>query len=118
MENIFQSFGNLSLQALIALYFISNTFRILSYVPQIIKVAKQNDDVAAISLWTWGMWTASNMSTALYVIFVLDKPDFLLAGLNFGNALGCLSVILIVIAKRKAYAVRNAQTFSNTAMAA
>lgn len=116
MDNFLNHISSFSVQTLIVLYFISNAFRIVSYVPQIIQVAKQQDDVRAISLWTWGMWTVSNTTTALYALFVLEKADFMLAALNFGNALGCLSVILIVIAKRKAYAVKNAQTYANTAL--
>lgn len=110
--NDFSSYlSSFSLQTLVALYFITNTFRIVSYWPQIVQVARQTDDVKAISLWTWSMWTASNLTTALYAAFILPKFDLLLVLLNLGNTAGCLLVIMLVISKRKAYADRlNFQT--------
>lgn len=117
MENIFSHAGQVATQAIMVCYFITNTFRLLSYLPQIIQVAKQKDDVKAISLWTWGMWTLANFTTALYAGFAIEVADPLLALLNLGNAVGCLSVILIVVSKRKAFAVRTAKTFSNNMLA-
>ncbi len=106
MNDLSSYLTSFSLQTLVALYFITNTFRIVSYGPQILQVARQNDDVKAISLWTWGMWTASNLTTALYAAFILPKFDLLLVLLNLGNTAGCLMVILLVISKRKAYSDR------------
>src|SRR6476646_3169911 len=103
MNTALSHINNITVQTIMVCYFITNTFRLVSYLPQIIQVAKQKDDVKAISLWTWGMWTLSNFTTALYAAFVLEKIDILLVCLNLGNAIGCLSVILIVISKRKSY---------------
>lgn len=108
--------SSFSIQTLIVLYFISNTLRVLSYVPQIIQVAKQKDDVKAISLITWSMWALSNLTTALYSLFVLPVADKLLAGINFANGMGCMIVILIVVSKRKAYNVKNNDLTRNNAI--
>lgn len=103
MQELLNIFSTIGLKGLIGLYFLTNTFRLVSYVPQIVQIYRQNDDVKAISLWTWGMWTASNFTTALYAALVLPQLDLLLVLLNLGNSLGCLSVIVLVIMKRRAY---------------
>lgn len=103
MEQYITAMQTASLQFLVGLYFISNTFRIFSYVPQVIQIARQNDDVKAISLWTWGMWALSNVTTALYAALALAQPDWLLVLLNAGNTIGCLSVMGLVVYKRKMY---------------
>ena len=113
LENITSSISHYSLQTLIALYFLSNSLRVFSYIAQHKQVATQNDDVRALSLLTWSIWALSNKTTALYSMFVLEKPDYLLAGLNFANTAGCMAVILIVISKRKAYAVKNSMAEKN-----
>lgn len=90
-----------TVQSIIACtYFIFNSFRVFTYVPQIFTVSKDNTGAKAISILTWVAWTIANLTAGLYANFVLAKPDFMLAIMSYGNALGCGIVIGIVIYKR------------------
>ena len=40
--------------------------RTISYVPQIVRVAKDRNGASAISYPTWLLWTGANASTAMY----------------------------------------------------
>jgi hypothetical protein len=84
-----------------ALYIIFNTGRVLSYLPQIFAVAREKSAATAISLVTWLFWTGANLTTGLYATFKV--PDFYLALMSYGNALGCIAVVIIVMFKRAKY---------------
>ncbi len=84
------------------LYFAFNSIRVLSYIPQIMSVAKEKSSANAISLMTWWFWTGANITTALYALIVLK--DNMLYWMSLGNSVGCLTVILIVLYKRYQYA--------------
>ena len=89
------------IKSIIFLYFTFNTVRVFSYVPQIVAVAKELTDAKAISLITWSFWSMANLTTGLYANFVAN--DMLLAWMSYGNTLGCVIVVGIVIYKRKKY---------------
>lgn len=91
----------LFIKSIIFLYFTFNTVRVFSYVPQIMAVAKDVSDAKAISLLTWSFWSMANFTTGLYANFVAH--DMLLAIMSYGNTLGCIIVVGIVIYKRKKY---------------
>jgi hypothetical protein len=88
-------------QAIIAVaYFLFNSFRVFTYLPQILAVSKDNTGAKAISILTWIAWTIANLTAGLYAEFVLAKPDYMLAIMSYGNAIGCGTVIGIVMYKR------------------
>jgi hypothetical protein len=76
-----------------------NGLRIFSYLPQILRVARDSNGASAISYATWSLWTAANATTGLYA--VINLGDRTLAGLNFLNAVCCLAVIGLTAAKRR-----------------
>lgn len=92
----------LFIKAITYIYFLLNTVRVFSYVPQIITVSKEKSTAKAISLWTWSFWTVANFITGLYATFVVK--DVLLSLMSYGNTLGCGIVVGIVLFKRKHYA--------------
>jgi hypothetical protein len=88
---------------LIALAFaLTNALRLVSYAPQIWRVARDRGGAQAISCLTWNLWIAANATTALYAWTQLH--DLLLAIVNAANATCCASVVLITLAKRSAHA--------------
>ena len=90
------------------LFTIFNVLRIVSYLPQICRVATDLYGASAIAYSTWGLWAAANASTALYAAYnVFDLP---LAAINLLNALCCLLVILLTIYKRRAFRLNQAST--------
>lgn len=80
------------------LYIGFNSVRVLSYIPQIFVVMKDKQGAKAISLITWSFWTGANLTTALYATII--APDAWLAGMSYGNTLGCLIVVVMVVYKR------------------
>jgi uncharacterized protein with PQ loop repeat len=91
----------LFIKAITYVYFVLNTIRVFSYVPQIITVGKEKTTAKAISLWTWCFWTGANLITGMYATFVVK--DTLLSLMSYGNTLGCGIVVGIVLYKRRKY---------------
>jgi hypothetical protein len=46
------------------LFSFFNALRLFSYLPQIYRIVCDRNGASAISYWTWGSWTAANVSTA------------------------------------------------------
>jgi hypothetical protein len=80
--------------------------RLVSYLPQIRKVARDRNGASAISYATWTLWTGCNLSTGLYAI--VNLSDLLLAAASVLYALCCLAVIALTAAKRRRLAVSRA----------
>jgi hypothetical protein len=83
-------------------YFLFTAFngvRIVSYLPQILRVARDANGASAISYSTWGLWTAANAATGVYAF--VNLHDLTLALLNLLNAFCCLAVIVLTAAKRR-----------------
>jgi hypothetical protein len=72
--------------------------RLVAYVPQICKVARDENGASAISYTTWALWTGNNISTGLYA--AINLSDLLLAGASTLYAVCCLTVIAITASKR------------------
>lgn len=92
---------DLLLQSITGIYVACNAVRLFSCVPQIIAVAREHSGAHAISLTTWLFWTLSNAATAIYCSTVIR--DSLLAGINWGNAAGCMAVVSLTMMKRRRY---------------
>lgn len=90
-----------SLTLITMMYLFFNVARVLSYLPQIYTISKENNKVTAISLMTWIFWTCANLTTAIYA--QIEVHDTMLALINYGNALCCAIVVLMVVYKRKKY---------------
>ena len=46
-------------------YGASNAVRVFSYIPQIVRIARDSEGARAISLSTWWLWIAANAREAL-----------------------------------------------------
>ncbi|MFM9941248.1 MAG: hypothetical protein ACKVP7_17330 [Hyphomicrobiaceae bacterium] len=89
-------------------YGACNSVRVISYLPQIICVARDRHGARAISLSTWWMWIAANATTALYAW--VNLGDATLAILNAMNTVCCLIVVTMTTCKRFASANPTATT--------
>ncbi|WP_315831171.1 PQ-loop repeat-containing protein [Bradyrhizobium prioriisuperbiae] len=80
-----------------------NGLRLVSYLPQIVRIARDRNGASAISYSTWLLWTAANAATGLYAWVNLN--DWSLAGMNAANAACCGTVIALTIASRRRWLV-------------
>jgi hypothetical protein len=78
-----------------------NALRIVSYLPQILRVARDAYGATAISYSTWAMWTCANLSTGAYAM--VNLQDAWLALVSLVNTAGCLAVILLTAWKRRRF---------------
>ena len=62
----------LLLQSITAIYALCNAARLLSYVPQIVVVARECSGAHALSLISWTFWSFSHAVTAIYCATVVD----------------------------------------------
>ena len=74
--------------------------RMFSYLPQILKVARDANGASTISYSTWGLWTGANITTALYALTNLG--DMYLAFVSIVYAACCVTVIVLTMLKRRA----------------
>jgi hypothetical protein len=75
------------------------SLRIFSYLPQIVRIASDKHGASAISYTTWGLWTGSNASTALYA--AVNLQDIYLSAVSGINTACCVVVIALTFAKRR-----------------
>jgi hypothetical protein len=84
---------------LIALSFgFFNLLRLVSYLPQIVAVARDKHGATAISFSCWLIWVGANATTAMYSWARLN--DAALGLINGFNAACCVLVLLLAVYKR------------------
>jgi hypothetical protein len=81
------------------LFTVFNGLRVVSYLPQILRVARDENGASAISYTTWLLWTGANATTGLYAGINLNDP--MLAAINWLNAICCALVIALTAWKRR-----------------
>src|SRR5215813_11750054 len=74
--------------------------RTISYIPQIVRIAKDENGASAISYPTWLLWTGANASTAAYA--VTNLHDIWLAFVSSVYGVCCIAVIVLTMLKRLA----------------
>ena len=88
----------------LTIFGLCNTFRVLAYVPQVVKAATDKDGAQAISLATWALFLASHLSAAAYAS--INANDWTLAGVFLGNALGAGAILVGASISRWRYKTR------------
>jgi uncharacterized protein with PQ loop repeat len=79
-------------------YLVTNSARLITYVPQIVAVWRCRDGARSISLLTWGSWTVSHFAAILYGIVVV--PDLFFVCVSLVNLLSCMVVTAIAARRR------------------
>jgi hypothetical protein len=77
---------------------IANGGRVIAYVPQILRVCRDPNGGAAVSLTTWTFFTAANVATVIYALTALD--DVVTASVFGLNAVGCLLIVALTAIRR------------------
>ncbi len=83
----------------LSLFTIVNSIRIVAYLPQIIRAAKDRNGASAISYTTWGLFFLSHLTTIAYAI--VCQGDGVMAAVFLGNALACLAIVGVTFMKRR-----------------
>jgi hypothetical protein len=81
------------------LFAVFSSVRVVSYLPQIWRVAQDTNGASAISYATWSLWTGANVATAFYA--VVNLGDRWLATVSSVYAACCVCVIALTFAKRR-----------------
>jgi hypothetical protein len=95
-------------------YYLFTTFnalRVISYLPQIYRIAHDANGASAISYSTWFLWTAANGSTAIYSFSNLG--DITLGLTNGFNALCCAAVVALTVFKHRRFTSQIRQGYEN-----
>lgn len=61
-------------EIVIVAFAITNGLRVVAYLPQIVRLARDDSGAAAVSCFTWLLFLVSNISTATYAALVLNEP--------------------------------------------
>jgi uncharacterized protein with PQ loop repeat len=91
---------NLAVEIAIMLFAVSNSVRVVAYVPQIVRVIRDREGAAAVSCTTWLLFAVSHMSTVAYALLVIG--DWRMAIVFAANLLCCLAIIGLTVYKRTA----------------
>jgi hypothetical protein len=82
----------------LAAFTLCNTLRVLAYVPQINRAARDRSGAQAISFATWGLFLFANISAVAYAL--VNKDDWTMTAMFLANAAGCSTILLIAAWKR------------------
>jgi amino acid permease len=88
--------------------------RCLSYLPQIMRIMRDENGASAISYTTWFTWILTNLATASYAVFNLG--DTYLAVVSVIYAFFCTVVMFLTVFKRAQYRNRMALRESGQSM--
>jgi hypothetical protein len=80
---------------------LCNSLRVVAYVPQIAKAARDRSGAEAISLGTWGLFLVSHTSALAYAL--VNQKDWMMASVFLSNAVGCGVILLIAAWRRSQY---------------
>lgn len=89
-----------------------SSLRIVSYVPQIVRVAADQNGATAISYSTWLLWSGAHIATGVYA--AINLSDLHLSVVSGIYAACCIIVILVTMAKRRCF-IRNCSASTNPA---
>lgn len=86
-------------------YLVTNSARVLTYVPQIVTVWRCRDGARSLSLITWWSWVVSHMAAIAYGLLVVHDAYFVaISTINFAC---CTTVACTATLRRTAAARRS-----------
>lgn len=77
---------------------VSNVVRILAYLPQLVRIARDQGDARAVSCTTWSLFALSHLATVSYALTVIG--DLTMAAVFALNGIACLAILGLTILKR------------------
>jgi hypothetical protein len=87
---------------ILIVFTVTNSVRVVAYLPQIRKIAGDNSGAVAVSNATWLLFGVSHLSTMTYAAVVLN--DLYMTVLFGANLLCCLIIIILTVYKRRQFA--------------
>src|SRR5262249_5114559 len=94
----------------LAAFTLCNSFRVVAYLPQIARAARDRSGAEAISFGTWGLFLVSHGSAAAYAL--VNQHDWMMASVFLGNAAGCGAILVIAAWKRSRYRRRQIESMA------
>jgi hypothetical protein len=85
-------------EIVLAAFTVANVFQIVSYVPQIVCVARDRNGASAIAYSTWLIWLAGSAATTAYAM--VNIWDIWLAVVNAVHSVCCIAVVALTAWKR------------------
>lgn len=82
-------------------FFISNSLRVVFYLPQFYKFMKEENTLPSHSLFMWASWIVANLTVGIY--FAIEVGIDQKAILSFLNSIMCIAGASIIIYKRRKY---------------
>jgi hypothetical protein len=77
----------------LAAFTLCNSLRVVAYLPQITRAARDSGGAQGLSFATWSLFLFSNLSAVAYAL--VNKGDWTMAGMFLANTLGCTAILLI-----------------------
>jgi hypothetical protein len=88
-------------QAIAWLFLVTNTGRLLAYLPQIVATLRCGTGARSVSVLTWSYFALAHFSAVLYALYVLrDSRSALIFS---GNLAVTLALVAIILWKRRRY---------------
>jgi uncharacterized protein with PQ loop repeat len=88
----------------ILIFAITNGLRVVAYLPQIVRLARDQSGAAAVSCSTWILFLLSHISTVAYAALVLGDAWMTFA--FAANAMCSLAIVILTLVRRRGAAPR------------
>jgi hypothetical protein len=88
--------------AVLGIFTLINSLRVLAYIPQIVRAARDTGGASAVSIMTWALFLLSHLTTIAYAVVCIG--DLVMALIFFGNAMACVAIVGITLMKRRCHA--------------
>ncbi len=90
-----------STEVVVLAFAATNGLRIIAYVPQIMRLARDQSGAAAVSSCTWGLFLMSNLSTAAYSSVVVGESWMTVVFVI--NAVFCAAIVALIALSRRSW---------------
>ena len=78
----------------------TNSLRVVAYIPQIARLARDRSGAAAVSFCTWMLFLVSHLTTSAYAGVVLS--DAWMCQVFAANAMCCAAIVALTFTRRRA----------------
>ncbi len=95
-------------------YLLTNTARVIAYLPQIRAAWVCANGAQSISLATWGYFATAHLSGALYAFIVVH--DLKMMAIFLGNLIACVTLLAIITWKRGQQRKRHLEPTDHTSV--